>query len=127
MIAANELRIGSLINYEQTTHIITEISKTLVRHYWVKNQKDEYVSDFSEISPIPLSPEILEKCGIKDVWIKNSWKVVEDVSGGETFGWGMKVRNANYNKEIEFAYFKSLHQLQNLIFALTGTELEIKL
>lgn len=114
MIQPNELRIGN----------------------WVKDKRDNKQYQFVRINPefwdatffepIPLTPEVLEKCGLKDVWIKNSWMIVEDVSDGETFGWAMKVRNASYTREIEFAYFKYLHQLQNLYFALTGEELEYK-
>jgi hypothetical protein len=121
MIAANELRIGSLINYEQTTHVITEISKTLVRHRWVKNQKDDYVSDFSEISPITLSPEILEKCGFEKAndnfggYLSPLYKVGR-----------IRINDNEWYNSCFYTTVKYLHQLQNLIFALTGTELEIK-
>ena len=108
---ANELRIGNWVYHKGANFEPIQIDK------------GEQIDGCEFAEPIPLTPEILEKCCIKDVWIKNSWKVVEDISGGESFGWSMKVRNANYDKEIEFAYFKYLHQLQNLYFALTGFEL----
>jgi hypothetical protein len=119
---ANELRIGNLINYEQTTHVITEISKTMIIHCWVKNKKDEYVSDFSEISPIPLTPEILEKCGFEKAndnfggYLSPLYKVGR-----------IRINDNEWYNSCFYTTVKYLHQLQNLIHALTGTELEIKL
>lgn len=115
---AEELRIGNWVEIDQygnTRNVIRIDNGTEI---------DQVIK--LRPTPIQLTPEILEKCGIKDVWIKNSWKIVEDVSGGESFGWAMKVRNANHDKEIEFAYFKYLHQLQNLFFCLCGEELTFK-
>lgn len=133
MIQPQELRIGNLVGYGVNIVPVKSIHTESV----LKNRVDIYVElndnlpnhcvGVDELSPIPLTPEILEKAGVKDVWIKNSWMIVEDVSGGESFGWSMKVRNASYTKEIEFAYFKYLHQLQNLYYALTGEELPINL
>ncbi|MES2382337.1 MAG: hypothetical protein V4538_14925 [Bacteroidota bacterium] len=88
-----ELREGSMIN----THIPIE-----------------------HIHPIPLSPEILDKCGF--TWYDNDWyetksKIhlsVELFTGYIYFGKGEYL----YKAEIKY-----LHQLQNLYFALTGTEL----
>lgn len=115
MIQPNELRIGNWV-LGASRGLPQQVTAAML-----------YQFDKMNIHPIPLTPEILEKARLKDVWIKNSWMVVEDVSGGEHFGWAMKVRNASYTKEIEFAYFKYMHQLQNLIFALTGEELQIEL
>lgn len=90
------------------------------------NEGDVFEFKNEDVKPIPLTPEVLEKCGLSNVWIKESWMIVEDRSDLDLFGYAMKVRNASRTKEIEFAYFKYLHQLQNLYFALTGKELIYK-
>lgn len=142
MIAAQELRIGNLFNLidrSREVHLpmqafceIVELKLFKVSFvvlpskpiYEIENLQE---ASYADISPIPLSSEILDKLELNGVWIKESWMVIPDISGGELFGWAIKVRNAAHTKEIEFAYFKHLHQLQNLYFSLTGTELEVKL
>ena len=128
MIKANELRVGNWV-YAPNFIVYDNVSTAemndlsyykiiLISEIYGNNQLHE---------PISLTPEILEKCGLSNVWIKESWMIVEDRSDLELFGYAMKVRNSSHTKEIEFAYFKYLHQLQNLYFALTGEELIINL
>ena len=129
---ANELIIGNLVQFEGEFHTIASIgSDETIRLRCEDSTHKNYCHGtigcygVYSIDPIPLTEEWLVKFGIKDLWIKESWKVVEDTSDGETFGWSMVVRNACYTKKIEFAYFKYVHQLQNLYFSLTGEELTI--
>jgi hypothetical protein len=89
-----------------------------------------------EFEPIPLTPEILEKCGFE--------KSKEEVYGEEYLG--LKLYNGICRYEICFfpgntftsislfhkgeligRTWEYLHQLQNLYFALTGQELNVKL
>jgi hypothetical protein len=86
--------------------------------------------DFESIKPIPLTPEILEKAGFDDVRLddlrvieynrKDTVKIsIEHFADMHIFIFcisGMKVTPVDH-----------LHQLQNLYFALTGEELNIKL
>jgi hypothetical protein len=111
---ANELRIG---NWYDDNGVQKQVTPSTIEEVWNAER--------SWCKPISLTEKWLVKFGIKDLWIKESWKVVEDTSDGETFGWSMFVRNACYTKKIEFVYFKYVHQLQNLYFALTGEELTI--
>lgn len=106
MIKANELRIGNIINSE----------------YGILSAHGSMISDIDNGSfialPIPLTPEILEKCGFEksgfDWFIHDFYLYHYPLS--ELF-----VYKYNYaEREIQH-----LHQLQNLYFALTGTELEI--
>lgn len=65
-------------------------------------------------TPIPLTPEILEKCGF------------EKCSCG---GWKHGIHISKYdNGKLYYktVIIKYLHQLQNLYFALTGEELTFK-
>lgn len=92
------------------------------------------IADDPYFSPIPLTPEILEKAGFElhensnefyDHWVHKTgwhfsiWKKDEQVAGFEEKGVG-------YWGEIYVAV-RSIHQLQNLFHALTGEELEVNL
>ena len=131
MIQANELRIGNWVNYEQTSHIVTGIKNNVIWSRWKgqENDEDEYLDDFDNYKPIPLSPEILGKCGF--VRYNNTWELVSDKN--ERYGvWCFTIydyRESGYNyNSAEFPVkLNYLHQLQNLYFALTGEELTVKL
>lgn len=72
-----------------------------------------------DISPIPLTEEILLKCGLeyqRPDFIKGSF-AIRDFDGGYIYLNGL-------DGGLIYEY---LHQLQNLYFALTGEELEVKL
>lgn len=74
--------------------------------------------------PIPLSPEILEKCGFeeKDNHKNFQFKVYtkDDFTFNTNHGWWYFNRNLDRQP-------KYLHQLQNLYYALTQNELTITL
>lgn len=89
----------------------------------------------AKYKPIPLTPEILEKCGfekreqgvcncyyIPNSTISMSYQIelvwLKDIINGKESGFPF-YRNA-------FCTVKYLHQLQNLYFALTGEELDFK-
>lgn len=132
MIAVNEIRIG---NWLQDRHEVTEESGFYVQvesimykgiNYSYRDEEDEYL--FEHLHPIPLTPEILEKCGFV---YDNSHKI--NIGNGVTLEFDSDVFFKQINSEgvpsfvvmpIEIKY---LHQLQNLIFALTGKELKVKL
>jgi len=131
MILANELRVGNLVTYNPVAvdegTLITPLAISCVDNQVGVILDDGFTNCYTwdEILPIPLTPDILEKCSpyLLDWFCEGSFKVVKD----ESYGWCMKVRNASHTKEIEFGYFKYLHQLQNLYFALTGQELTVNL
>jgi hypothetical protein len=125
MIQPNELRVGNILNYttDEDGLFTTTIDWEDIKYCIEKNK------DFNRhYSPIPLTEEVLLKCGfereketienidfIKDdspYWVQ--WVAVGDYfvlfGGGNSLGISIK----------------SLHQLQNLFFALTGKELEYR-
>ena len=85
--------------------------------------------------PIPLTPEILEKCGFvrgtETLGFKN-WYInycgfvlsnaPDDMESPKDFYLKQDIDKPHY-----ICYVKCLHQLQNLYYALTGTELTITL
>jgi len=111
---ATELRLGNLvINSSNETVIVREISETLV-----KTTPDD-IHLISELKPIPLTEEILLKCGfLKCNFTENHYDIK-----------GMRVWKCNsmFLCDKNGIHIKHLHQLQNLYFALCGEELEINL
>ena len=120
---ANELRIGNYLNTSEAIGITTVFHIDTDVDGWRVN----YLSG-KFYKPIPLTPEILDKCGfdLTQWFCEGSYKIREDRSD-MLYGWTFVVRNANHDREIEFGYFKYVHELQNLYFALTGEELNINL
>ena len=114
---AKELRTGNIVKYEDTVYLhggnITEIGDI------IQGETDYY-------EPIPLTEEWLLKFGIKNanfiheikppiihIYSINKWFFAINEDGS--------IRMLHPVNEI---YIKYVHQLQNLYFALTGTELE---
>ncbi len=143
MIQANELRIGNWILFQPNNKIsrwvLVEIldRTNVITH----DMGHSLVLSYSDIQPIPLTPEILGKCGF-DVWDRKLSTEHSKEVGND----GFKLKSI-YKKEYKSNQFllvgngaydelgetdlsevcKNLHQLQNLYFALTNQELEIKL
>lgn len=127
-IQKQDLRIGNWIfdaGDEQKNFQIEQICKDSdgFSGYYVVFRNGSFKSSISSdlIQPIVLTPEILEKCGFKTPemyqdTVKFKDGVMLDLHRGKIL-----LRD---NDRIELMY---LHQLQNLYFALTGEELEVKL
>ena len=123
----NELRIGNRVKEGIVEHIGWRDG-----YYTVGCMKTGFESaatfyDSEDIHQIPLTEEILLKCGFVE---KHKWFYKEN------FILGYTTTDDNLQAEYKFAGvegdwkmidIKYLHQLQNLYFALTGQELEINL
>jgi hypothetical protein len=90
--------------------------------------------DIEYISPIPLTPEILEKAGFKKIYHEDfSDSFILNVSTEGVIKWeddGSILINDRLDDGIGYAtncVCKYVHQLQNLIHSLTGQELTINL
>lgn len=131
-IQASDLRIGNWVMDDDG-----KVSK--IEALWSKEWKEFDGSDpelfglrinndigwlSDHLSGIPLTPEILEKCGFNKVNRSST-----------TRGWQDKnihLREMSDGKIVLQAGYKkinvvSLHQLQNLYFCLTGSELEVNI
>lgn len=109
-----DLKIGNWVQFRHTETPVLITLGDFVREY-----KEEHLEDYE---PIPLTEEWLERFGImQNTWFEDGSYMIKEDRG---FGWEMYVRNAVKTKRISFAYFKHVHQLQNLYFALTGQELQ---
>ena len=118
---ANELRVGNWVQVKHTGHYVQ-----------IGHRDIGYIIEGSDnYSPIPLTPEILEQCGF------------EVTAGGKTsnyryyasFGFvDVKFCEEGITTYLCFGGVKtaihdsitSLHQLQNIYFSLTNTELQWK-
>lgn len=115
---ANELRIGNFIRSKQTGYDVRFVSFYGLCN--IENNPDEY-------EPIPLTGEILKKCGFESEHITYHYILIGDdalhvyYNNSGLHRYGVKYKYA-YLTEIEY-----LHQLQNLYFALTGEELTVNL
>ncbi len=126
MIKANELRVWNWVSHGINYKILAIDGNNECNVDIYVNESEGYKTVALDlIYPIPLTPELLEKCGFEchaeyDVpeWRHESGVYLFEYDGK----FNMPV--AIVGLEIEI---KSLHQLQNHIFALTGEELKIDL
>ena len=133
MLKANELRIGNFIkfhNHLETEKVITVNARffsSLAGGRSLEEMKsDEELSNY--YSGIPLTLEILEKCG----WGKSDeheigTNMLNENNDGLYFDYHFKRFRMDFgdNSDIRMPHIQYLHQLQNLYYSLTGDELEI--
>ena len=123
---ANELRIGNwVVGHDGKPHKVRPTS--------ILAQSQFDIAEAIGCKPIPLTEEILLKCGFElgaynwymlmfknkniKINIKSNMLCIESYYDGEI----------KSSMQILGLEQKKLHQLQNLYFSLTGNELEIKL
>jgi len=133
---ANELRIGNyLIDPRGVSKDIVERFK--IREDGIFKVKITDLCYASEYKGISLTPEMLEKCGFVKkrrynanhyfkIILKTDFYLRASFIGG--FYWGFDMDKNNMDCEFnDLTRLEYLHELQNLYFALTKTELEINL
>jgi hypothetical protein len=115
---ANELRIG---NYVLIRGIVDKITEISISDSGTTKRQGFFNLDKGYVEPIPITPEILEKCGFEfieeDYGWANGQHIIYQIH--ESFKINIFCSN-DEDCEIEINY---LHQLQNLCYALTGKEL----
>lgn len=124
MIEPRELRIGNLIAYngrpDQVIHLTNQHIETFV------GPEEPLLADSDSWSPIPLTAEWLERFGIErvsDGVIADHWHYegfflyIDETDAGHKY---------YYMSDAALVTIDYVHQLQNLYFALTGTELDLK-
>lgn len=138
MIKASELRIGNFIQCQKVPNGPFEAVKITGVH-WDGADWIEWIADDGYrvgmhkplgYTGIPLTPDILEKCGSIIPYKDNRIQIGElsfFVQSDDVGAWYLNLSESAYQEAITFYKIRHLHQLQNLFFALTGDELEVKL
>jgi hypothetical protein len=127
MIKKHELRIGNWVLFHRRYIQIQNLGNSLANES-VRTKGTEIVSfdgaHYNYLDPVPITPELLE--------------FIEFVLPSKQ-GFFTRVQNGVVKckldgsyfivliGEVEFSHIQSLHQLQNLYFALTGEDLTIDL
>lgn len=145
MINIRELRIGNYVNVRNTSGnksvsgIVFSINDSLVS---VKGNTNPY--DYHLLEPIPLTEEILLNNKFEKIKNRITFRIVPRIAYELKYkpkgcndvcflvfikdnGEFNHVVPADNDKECALIPVKSLHQLQNLYFSLTGEELEANL
>lgn len=117
---SQELRIGNLVNYEQTIHIITGIAKNHTSSVWVGDLTLKYIHKNEWIKPIKINEWWLLMLGLikQEGWQNN-------------YSNGLITLELNYSKTRWYDVKNNIpldyvHELQNLYYCLTGNELDTK-
>lgn len=140
MVASNELRVGNIIghndydyaNDENEIHFTDSVYEI---HSNGVNLKDEFGNcsfiHYDNAIPIPLTPEILEKCGFvkikdglfaPDIYRKTYTNIAIEYSFDVYID-----SDCLFYSGMSIVHLYFLHQLQNLYWCLCGEELKINL
>ena len=124
MINSNELRIGNIIDAIKKRHNEKYIIVESVNSECINSDWRPY--NFIQLTPIPLTPEVLLAAGFQN--FDNTW-IVGRISEWEVhlMKSGFVITHETCDPRIWNIPINTLHGVQNAIFALTGTELEIDL
>lgn len=113
MIKIEDLRIGNWV-LEYGEPVLVE-----------KLEYDGQINNNFDFEPIPLTEEILLKCGFEDL---GDLLLIKIQGGGISYEYGcIYLGMGTYYQESNQLEIKHLHQLQNLYYALTREELEVEL
>ena len=120
-MTTQELRIGNYVLLN-TNHSDSEVFQMEAVDIYKL-----YESDCYDISPIPLTPEVLEACGFeREPFISALYQNFIRNGSGDYDGYCLSLRYPNYPVYLSCGTkFNFLHQLQNIYYALTSQELQI--
>ena len=121
-----DLRIGNYVNYENTTHVVTELHGDKLIHHWINTSSDGYVTPYKAILSIPVNIPEINKFGFFEDFNRQENIYYHDNNGYCIFDavtryWLCKLEDNNL---IKLASFDFVHELQNLYFFHTKKELE---
>lgn len=131
---AKDLRIKNFLFYNGEAKQVSSIHSDETIRF---KDGDSSIGCFNiknkNIQPIPLNEELLLKLGFtkystgswcKDLKNNDSYIAIDVKYGNGTW---LNIDQEGQENTIKLSYVKNVHQLQNLYFALTGEELNVKL
>lgn len=135
MVDIKELRIGNIVKCYSSLYKKNkpfEVSQILVDNIELIDTDESFEILYDRLDGIPLTEELLLKCGFTKEYYGFSCDIVElsygrflcndDTDKDKLF---LSINNAEYT--ISGVSFKYLHQLQNIYYALMGKELNVEL
>ena len=130
MIQAHELRIGNYVLINGTCQQVNSISagnhesdSALVAYFAGPVEESEYCTSGS-LQPLPLSKEVLARCGFEFHEYFKCWQ--KKIDGKRTeMEINLDYAIIDFMRKPIVKKISSLHQLQNIYFALKGIELKI--
>lgn len=134
-MTAKELRIGNFVYYKHKYGVeigeishLTDIGFFSVRIGDMEYDGKAYNSIYHCIKPIPITEDILLNCGFKK---QNDGEYITIYTKSDCIDI-LCQKNVYYPYNYHYGIFlgkelKSIHELQNVVFALTGQELEIEI
>ena len=136
MIEPRELRLGNIVSHARGLpgeNKYYRVFNILPTELVLQSTSDRFAVDIKDVQPVMLTNHIFSLCSFDPLNTKplNRW-YHNTVKG---FGIDEEVENENdlvykwyvYAARDEFIYLESVHQLQNLFFALYGVELQTSL
>ncbi len=136
MIEPKDLRIGNYLSnpdsvYSKITSIDCEWGDKSGWLCFIDDDGERNSCPLINCSPIPLTEDLLAKCGFRSKYksCNTDWNIgsftINQKSNEDDDGNTIPQEQVFY---FDYTYeIKYLHQLQNLCYCLTGTELEVKL
>lgn len=121
MIQVNEYRCGNSVSYCGDCDTINAISHA--DHFVCLNSAGQLSVFDTDVEPIPLTPDLLLKCGLSDFQFAENFTVRMRSRQHASM---LYIEQYGEGEEC-LPHIKYLHQLQNLYFALTGQELTVNL
>lgn len=119
-ICIKELSIGNLVCYNGKVVKVEQITKHKIGYHTKPNETRMNYARLCEIEPIPITEELLTRCGFDrwgEIFYKDGFECARD---GDK--WCMSCNCFEYY----LARLNGIHQLQNAYCLVTGKELEIK-
>lgn len=123
---ASELRIANLVLNDGCVCEVLSIFGGSYSHCVLKTRQGNEINAQCEyLSPIPLTEEWLVKFGFEKR--NNAWAIKNDAKIYNSNGFQFSIwKDLTYNTGEISPPLEFVHQLQNLYFALTGTELQLQ-
>lgn len=129
MIDSKDLRIGNLVKYLSTKdgsdiyQTIQEVSIGFVKCSPLDCKHCGYIGTPEKLYQIELTEEWLKRFGILKNEIETEGGLIKVFTDGGEVWSGLGSYGLGYGFEFKISY---VHQLQNLIYSLTGKELTLK-
>ena len=127
---ANELRIGNLVKWYDVSKVLELHSeKNKFDNVYIECEESFEWTEYNKLEPIPLTEEWLLKFGFENVHTDWFYKDIVKTNSYQ-FYFNICLSNGKITLDSGFdensiIKLKYVHQLQNLYFALTGSELTV--